>query len=74
MKARLIFLFLQLNYKTLIGLALGGIAGYFYWERYGLQWGSYPLSSECLANCLLGGLFGGFIASLISELWAKSDT
>jgi hypothetical protein len=63
-----IFLFLRINYEILAGMILGCIAGYFYWEWFGIMWGNYSLSSECWVNCLYGSLFGGFIASLFSKV------
>ncbi|MDR1407226.1 MAG: hypothetical protein LBJ23_04155 [Tannerella sp.] len=73
MKWMKLLLFIQLNHEVLAGMILGAIAGYFYWTRFGMMWGTYPLSSECWVNCTYGCLFGGFIANLISEPWPDAN-
>ena len=62
-----VLLFLQLNLKVLIGVAVGLALGYLHWYNYACYWGTYPMSSECWVNCLLGAAFGGFIMSLFDR-------
>ncbi len=62
-----ILYFFSINYKTLIGLVSGTIFGYFYWNLFGMEWGTYPGSSECWVNCIFGSLAGGLIGSLLSK-------
>ncbi|WP_321480695.1 hypothetical protein [uncultured Bacteroides sp.] len=58
-------MFLRENVIVLFGMFLGVLAGYFYWLRFGIYWGSYPLSSECWTNCVYGCLVGGFISCFV---------
>ena len=52
---------------SFLGMALGLIAGYFYWQYYGIYDGTFGFSSEWWVNCVYGLLFGGLIGSLIRK-------
>jgi len=60
-------IFLQVNKVVLIGILIGAILGYIYWEYIGCYWGTYPLSAVCWINCLTGGIMGGFVCSFWVE-------
>lgn len=55
------------NYKILLCCLLGLFLGYGFWCFFNIQWGAYPLSSECWVNCVYGCLFGGLIGSLFFQ-------
>lgn len=59
--------FLRNNKYTVLGMVIGTVAAYFYWNNIGIFWGTYPLSSECWVNCIYGALFGALIGCLFSE-------
>jgi len=48
-------------------MILGSIAGYFYWQYYGIYDGTFGFSSEWWTNCIYGLLLGGLIGSLIRK-------
>lgn len=64
---RPIFLFFSKNRIPLIGMVLGVIAGYLYWQHYGIYDGTFGFSSEWWVNCVYGLLFGGFFGSLVRK-------
>ena len=61
------FLFFRKNRASFLGMMLGSIAGYFYWQYYGIYDGTFGFSSEWWANCVYGLLLGGLIGSLIRK-------
>ena len=48
--------------KTIIGMVLGGIAGFLYWKLVGCSSGTCPITSSPLYSSLYGAVMGGFIA------------
>ncbi|MCC8095105.1 MAG: hypothetical protein LIP05_06980 [Tannerellaceae bacterium] len=56
-------LFIKAHTIVWIGIGIGLILGYLYWQYIGCYWGTYPQSSVCWVNCLTGGIVGGFISS-----------
>lgn len=65
MRQALYFLFL--NRRAFLGLIIGSVLGFFFWQTIGFQWGAYPLSSECWVNCVYGALFGGLIGNVFEK-------
>jgi hypothetical protein len=60
------------RYKyELLGLLLGAIGGYLYWDQIGCVSGSCPITStwERMVpyGALMGGLLGGMVADLIDK-------
>jgi hypothetical protein len=56
---------------SLIGLILGGIAGYLYWYYVGCLSGTCPLKQLWYYDALLGALIGWVIADLIQSFINK---
>lgn len=46
---------------TLLGIAIGSIAGYFYYIEIGCLSGTCPITSKPLNSTLYGGLMGGLL-------------
>ena len=52
------------KYKTyLIGIVLGGLAGYLYWRFVGCSSGTCPITSRWYNSTLFGIIFGILLAA-----------
>ena len=60
-----IVLFFRRNMTSFLGMILGAIAGYFYWQYYGIFDGTFGFSSEWWANSIYGLLLGGLAGSFV---------
>jgi hypothetical protein len=49
--------------RIIIGIVIGGIAGYLYYRFIGCRSGSCPITSNPLSSIIFGAIFGGLIAS-----------
>jgi hypothetical protein len=49
--------------RTLLGVIIGGIAGFAYYKLVGCRTGSCPITSNPLSSIIFGAIFGGLIAS-----------
>lgn len=50
--------------KTIIGIALGALAGFAYYYYIGCASGSCPISSKPMNSTLYGALMGALLANL----------
>lgn len=56
---------------TLIGIALGALAGYLYYAEIGCLSGTCAITSKPLNSTLYGGLMGGLLFNTFSGLSKK---
>ncbi|MCD7937839.1 MAG: hypothetical protein LUG98_13350 [Tannerellaceae bacterium] len=59
--------FIKENKASLIGMLIGLVLGYLYWDHIACYSGTFLLGSECWVNCALGALTGGLMACLLKE-------
>lgn len=50
--------------KDLIGIALGGIAGYLYWKFIGCSSGTCMITSKPINSTLYGAVMGYLVAGM----------
>ena len=50
--------------KDLIGIALGGIAGYLYWKLIGCSSGTCMITSKPINSTLYGAVMGYLVAGM----------
>ena len=56
---------------TGIGLGVGLIAGYLYYQQIGCASGTCAITSNPLNSTLYGGLMGGLLFSMIGDFFKK---
>ncbi len=56
---------------TGIGLVVGLIAGYLYYQQIGCASGTCAITSKPLNSTLYGGLMGGLLFSMIGDFFKK---
>ncbi len=56
---------------TGIGLVVGLIAGYIYYQQVGCASGTCAITSKPLNSTLYGGLMGGLLFSMIGDFFKK---
>ncbi len=49
--------------RVIIGVVIGGTAGYLYYRFVGCRSGSCPITSNPFSSILFGAIFGGLMAS-----------
>ncbi|MBN2273265.1 MAG: hypothetical protein JXK95_02945 [Bacteroidales bacterium] len=49
--------------RIILGIVIGGIAGFLYYKLVGCRTGSCPITSNPLSSIFFGAVFGGLIAS-----------
>ncbi len=52
---------------TLIGIALGAAAGYFYWSYIGCNSGSCAITSKPLNSTVYGAVMGGLLFTMFQR-------
>ncbi|MBA5629851.1 DUF6132 family protein [Moheibacter lacus] len=52
---------------TLIGIALGAIGGFFYWQQIGCDSGSCAITSNPLNSTVYGSVMGGLFLSIFKK-------
>jgi hypothetical protein len=59
----------MINRKIMIivGIIVGGVAGYFYWKHIGCSTGSCPITSGWYNSTLYGMFMGGIVFDLIRD-------
>lgn len=58
---------------TLVGVAIGGIAGFMYWKFVGCASGACAITSKPLNSSLYGMLMGGLLFSNFNSKKTKKD-
>jgi hypothetical protein len=54
-------------YLTLIGVLIGAIAGYIYWQQVGCLSGSCAITSSPVNSTLYGALMGGLLLNTFKK-------
>lgn len=52
---------------TLIGVVLGAIAGYVYWQQIGCDSGSCAITSSPVNSAIYGSVMGGLFLSIFKK-------
>lgn len=55
------------NILFLIGAAVGGIGGYFYWLYIGCATGTCPITSSPVMSVIWGAVVGGLLLSMFQK-------
>lgn len=58
---------IQKNKLTLIGIVVGAIGGYLYWQQIGCSTGTCPITSKWLNSTAYGALMGGLLFSIFKK-------
>jgi len=56
-------IFNKMVLRIIIGIIIGGVAGFLYYKLVGCRSGSCPITSNPLSSIIFGAIFGGLIAS-----------
>jgi Family of unknown function (DUF6132) len=56
-----------------VGILLGAIGGYFYWQQVGCASGTCMITSKPLNTTLYGGFMGYLIAGIAEDLFSKKS-
>jgi Family of unknown function (DUF6132) len=59
------------NWITLLGIALGAIAGFLYWSQIGCASGTCAITSNWLNSTVYGAVMGGLLLSFFSNTKKK---
>ncbi|MBP1668389.1 MAG: conserved hypothetical rane protein [Bacteroidetes bacterium] len=49
--------------RIILGIVIGGAAGFLYYKLVGCRTGSCPITSSPFSSIIFGAIFGGLIAS-----------
>jgi len=55
------------HWLTLLGIALGAIAGFLYWSEIGCANGTCAITSNWLKSALYGAVMGGLLLNILSN-------
>ena len=56
--------FLKQNILMIIGILIGGIVGYVYWQQVGCHSGTCVITSKPINSILYGAIMGGLLLSI----------
>jgi hypothetical protein len=59
--------FIKKNQGSLIGIVLGGIAGWLYWNFVGCSSGTCAITSKPINSTLYGALMGYLVAGVFQK-------
>lgn len=59
--------FAKKNLLTIIGVFVGAIAGYFYWQQVGCSSGSCAITSNPYNSTIYGSIMGGLLFSIFQN-------
>lgn len=59
--------YLNQNILTIIGVIVGGVAGYLYWHYVGCASGTCAITSKPFNSTIYGSLMGGLLLSLFKK-------
>ena len=59
--------FLKSNSLFILGVIIGGIAGFLYWNFIGCNTGTCAITSKPLNSSIYGSVMGGLVFSLIKK-------
>lgn len=55
------------HYLTLVGLAIGAIVGFFYWQQIGCNSGSCSITSSPINSSIYGSVMGALFFNLFQK-------
>ena len=62
------------KYRTLVmGILLGGVGGYMYYQFIGCSTGSCPITSQPINSTLYGAMMGGILFSTFKKQEKRND-
>ncbi len=59
--------FAKKHLLTIIGVLVGAIAGYFYWQQVGCSSGSCAITSNPTNSTIYGAMMGGLLFSIFQN-------
>ena len=65
--------YLKTHFLTIIGVVVGSIAGFLYWQQVGCESGTCPITSTWHNSTAYGALMGGLLFSLFQISKNDSD-
>ncbi|CEN47481.1 DUF6132 family protein [Capnocytophaga canis] len=65
--------FVKKHLLTLIGVAVGALAGYFYWQQIGCNSGTCAITSSPVNSTLYGSVMGGLLFSMFKREKNRTD-
>ncbi|MFJ1323192.1 DUF6132 family protein [Capnocytophaga canis] len=65
--------FVKKHLLTLIGIAVGALAGYFYWQQIGCNSGTCAITSSPVNSTLYGSVMGGLLFSMFKREKNRTD-
>ncbi|ATA72638.1 DUF6132 family protein [Capnocytophaga canis] len=65
--------FVKKHLLTLIGIAVGALAGYFYWQQIGCNSGTCAITSSPVNSTLYGSVMGGLLFSMFKKEKNRTD-
>jgi len=65
--------FVRSNVWSILGVALGGIGGYFYWREIGCATGTCPITSKPLNSVLYFAGLGYVLAGILKSKLNQTD-
>lgn len=65
--------FLLKHKLTIIGVILGAISGYFYYDFIGCSTGTCPITSKPLNSTLYGAVMGGLAFNIFKKEKPKTE-
>ncbi len=64
--------FVRSNVWSILGVALGGIVGYFYWREIGCATGTCPITSRPLNSVIYFAVMGYVLAGILRPKQVKN--
>jgi uncharacterized membrane protein YeaQ/YmgE (transglycosylase-associated protein family) len=64
--------FIKKHILIVIGVLVGSIAGYFYWQQVGCASGNCAITSNPVNSTLYGALMGGLLFSMFKKEKTKT--
>lgn len=65
--------FIKKNKLTIIGVLLGTVAGFLYWQQIGCASGSCAITSNPVNSSLYGAMMGGLLFSMLKKEKTKTE-
>lgn len=59
--------FIKSNTKTIIGVALGALAGFLYWNFIGCSSGTCAITSKPINSIIYGAIMGGLLFNIFQK-------
>lgn len=63
----MITVFLKKNVLTILGLIIGAIAGFFYWQQIGCNSGSCAITSSPINSSIYGSVMGALFFNIFQK-------